>query len=78
MAMTAYVKDEANMKGWYTLEHIKKAWTSYKTDKVMRVLKEGKWHTVPAGTSPRGSLGAKMMTCDKFMSFPTFLEKYYA
>ena len=65
------------MKSVYTLKQLKVAWVAYTTDKVMRVLKDGKWHTQEPGTSLNGALKAKMLTCDKFMSFPTFLEKRY-
>ena len=61
----------------YTLNHIKKAWIAYTTKKVMIVLKAGKWHTQKPGTSLDGALEAKMLTYDRFMSFPTFLEKSY-
>ena len=49
----------------YTLKDLKSAWIAYTTGKVLRVLKEGKWHTQEHGASPSGATEAKALTYDK-------------
>ena len=74
------IKEWQEKKSTYTSNQLKVAWIAYTTDKVMRILKDGKWHSVPPqkpGTSINGATEAKVLTYDKFMSFPTFLEKRY-
>jgi len=68
------------MKQVFTLSDIKEAWSSFKTDKAIKVLKEGVWYTRPAGVNPLredGVTQAKMVTCSEAMTFPEFLEKHY-
>jgi len=62
----------------YTLNQLKEAWGLYKTNKVMKVLKDGKWYIVPAGTKLEdGVTGARVETYNNVMSFIRYLEKYY-
>ena len=66
------------MKEIFTFDQLKKAWESYRTDKVMKVLKGGKWYTVPTGTKlEEGVTEAQVVTFSNAMSFPWYLEKHY-
>ena len=61
----------------YTIDQLRQAWKSYKTLKVMKVLKGGSWYLRNADTKlESGITEAHVVTCDKVMSFITYLEKY--
>ena len=50
-------------KDVFTLNRLREAWESYKTDKVMIVLKEGKQFIRPVGTKLDGNItSARMVT----------------
>lgn len=62
----------------YTIDQLDKAWVPYKTDKIMKVLAEGKWTTQAIGTPINDkTTRAQVVTFDKAVSFPTFLRVYY-
>ena len=75
---TELIEDAIAMKEVYTLNQLKEAWQSYNTDKVMKVLKDGKWYIMPTGSKlDSGVTGARVETCSNVMSFIGYLEKYY-
>ena len=62
----------------YTITQLKEAWGSYKTDKVMIVLKEGKLLIRPVGTKLDGNVtSARIVTYKEAISFPLYLERFY-
>lgn len=69
---------EKLLKKQYRFDTLIEAWKDYTTRKVLRVLRDGKWHVQPfkAGVKIEGT-SAMVVTIDKVMGFPRFLSKYY-
>lgn len=59
----------------YSLDDIKAAWEQYDKARVLRVLKDGKWETLPAGSAITGGTRAEVVPMKKAKSFPEFLEE---
>ena len=64
----------------FEFEKIESAWNDYRTQKVLRVLKSGKWEIKELGAHPLNSIdGVRAEICNvhQIMSFPQFLKTYY-
>ena len=61
----------------YSLEDIEKAWKVYSSERVLRVLRDGKWHTETVESSRAGRINgvsaAVKKICD-VMDFPEYLR----
>lgn len=65
----------------FTPNQIKEAWKDYKSRRVMKVLKQGKWqyHELNGKGLPHvEGVKASVVTMSDVLEFPTFLEKEYA
>ena len=61
----------------YSTEDISRAWAAFNTLKVLRVLKDGRWHTTVVDGSPQGRIDgtqAQVRPLKDAMDFPEFLE----
>ena len=61
----------------YTLKDIETLWKDYETKKVLRVLKDGKWETIPlkgTGIPHVAATQAKVVKIMDVMSFPKYLK----
>ena len=62
----------------FTIEIIKDAWTEYKTKNVLRVLRDGKWKTMPSTDVDKiKGTRAEVVSVSVVVSFPEFLEENY-
>lgn len=61
----------------FKLDQIKKAWAEYRTKKVLRVLKNGKWESRPVVMALKHVDGvrAQVVLIKDTMSFPEYLEQ---
>ena len=63
----------------YTFEDIKILWKTYESTTILRVMKDGKWKTIPLkgkGIPRITATQAKVVKLRDIMSFPEYLKKY--
>ena len=61
------------------LKNIERLWKRYENETVLRVMKEGKWSTIPLkgkGIPRITATQAKVVKLKDVMSFPEYLKKY--
>ena len=66
------------MMNKYTLKDIEVAWKKYESESVLRVMKEGKWKTIPLkgrGIPRITATQAKVAKLKDIISFPEYLKQ---